>query len=147
MKLILKEDVTDLGHMGDVVEVAPGYARNFLIPKKKAFEATAKNLKTIEHQKKLLADQLKREKKEAEAIAARINESSITIPVQVGEEEKLFGSVTNKDIGEALAREGIEVDKHKILLEKPIKELGIFMVPIKLHPEVTANLKFWIVKA
>lgn len=147
MKVILKEDIESLGRMGDVVEVAPGYARNFLIPKKKALEATAKNLKTIEHQKKLLADQMKREKKEAEALAARINESSITIPVQVGEEEKLFGSVTNKDIGDALAKEGIEVDKHKILLEKPIKELGIFTIPIKLHPEVTANLKVWIVKA
>ncbi len=147
MKVILKEDVANLGRMGDVLEVASGYARNFLIPKKKAFEATAKNLKAIEHQKKLLADQMKREKKEAEALAIRINESSITIPVQVGEEEKLFGSVTNKDIGEALAKEGIEVDKHKILLEKPIKELGIFTVPIKLHSEVTANLKVWIVKA
>jgi large subunit ribosomal protein L9 len=146
MKVILKEDIANLGHMGDVVEVAPGYARNFLIPKKKAFETTAKNLKMIEHQKKLLADQMKRGTKEAEALAIRINESSVTIPVQVGEEEKLFGSVTNKDIGEALAKEGIEVDKHKILLEKPLKELGIFTIPIKLHPEVTANLKVWIVK-
>ncbi len=146
MKVILKEDIANLGRMGDVVEVAPGYARNFLIPKKKAFETTAKNLKAIEHQKKLLVDQMKRGNKEAEALAIRINESSITIPVQVGEEEKLFGSVTNKDIGEALAKEGIEVDKHKILLEKPLKELGIFTVPIKLHPEVTANLKVWIVK-
>ena len=147
MKVILKEDVASLGSMGDVVEVAPGYARNFLIPKKKAFEATAKNLKAIEHQKKLLTDQTKREMKEAEALAVRINEISITIPVQVGEEEKLFGSVTNKDIGEALAKEGVEVDKHIILLEKPIKELGIFTVPVKLHSEVTANLRVWIVKA
>ena len=146
MKVILKEDIENLGHMGDVVEVAPGYARNFLIPKKKAFETTAKNLKMIEHQKKLLTDQMKRGTKEAEALAMRINECSVTIPVQVGEEEKLFGSVTNKDIGEALAKEGIEVDKHKILLEKPLKELGIFTVSIKLHPEVTANLKVWIVK-
>lgn len=147
MKLILKEDITNLGRMGDVVEVAPGYARNFLLPKKKAFEATAKNVKTIEHQKKLLADQTKRGIKEAEALAIRINEISITIPVQVGEEEKLFGSVTNKDIGDAMAKEGIEIDKHIILLEKPLKELGIFTVPVKLHSEVTANLKVWIVKA
>jgi large subunit ribosomal protein L9 len=97
--------------------------------------------------KKLLADETKRRTKEAEAIATKINEASVTISVQVGEEEKLFGSVTNKDIGEALAKEGIEVDKHVILLEKPIKELGIFTVPVKLHPEVTANLKVWIVKA
>ena len=147
MKVILKEDVATLGHMGDIVEVAPGYARNFLIPKHKAFEATTKNLKTVEHQKKLLADETKRRMKEAEAIATKINEASVTISVQVGEEEKLFGSVTNKDIGEALAKEGIEVDKHVILLEKPIKELGIFTVPVKLHSEVTANLKVWIVKA
>jgi large subunit ribosomal protein L9 len=147
MKVILKEDVATLGHMGDVVEVAPGYARNFLIPRNKAFEATAKNLKTVEHQKKLLADETKRRTKEAETLATKINEASVTISVQVGEEEKLFGSVTNKDIGEALAKEGIEVDKHVILLEKPIKELGIFTVPVKLHSEVTANLKVWIVKA
>src|SRR6185503_15542633 len=100
MKVILKEDVATLGRMGDVVEVAPGYARNFLLPKKKAFEATAKNLKTVEHQKKLLADEIKRRTKDAEALAAKINEASVTISVQVGEEEKLFGSVTNKDIGE-----------------------------------------------
>ena len=146
MKVILKEDVATLGHVGDVVEVAPGYARNFLIPKNKAFEATTKNLKTVEHQKKLLADETKRKMKEAEALATKINEASVTISVQVGEEEKLFGSVTNKAIGEALAKEGIEVDKHVILLEKPIKELGIFTVPVKLHSEVTANLKVSIVK-
>ena len=147
MKVILKEDVVHLGQLGDIVEVAPGYARNFLIPKKKALEATTKNLKTIEHQKKLLTDQLKREKKEAEELSARIDQSSITLPVQVGEEEKLFGSVTNIDIAEALAKESIQVDKRKILLEKPIKELGIFTVPIKLHAEVTAQLKIWVVKA
>ena len=147
MKVILKEDVVNLGHLGDVVEVAPGYARNFLIPKKKALEATDKNLKAIEHQKKLLADQRKRERKDAEELLTRVDNTSITLSVQVGEEEKLFGSVTNKDISEALAKEGIQVDKHNILLEKPIKELGIFSVPIKIHPEVTANLKVWVVKA
>jgi large subunit ribosomal protein L9 len=147
MKVILKEDVVNLGHLGDVVEVAPGYARNFLIPKKKALEATDKNLTAIEHQKKLLADQRKRERKEAEELVIRVDNTSITLPVQVGEEDKLFGSVTNKDISEALAKEGIQVDKHNILLEKPIKELGIFSVPIKIHPEVTANLKVWVVKA
>ena len=147
MKVILKEDVSNLGRMGDIVEVAPGYARNFLIPKNKAFEATTKNLKTVEHQKKMLTDETRRKMKEAESLATKINEASVTISVQVGEEEKLFGSVTNKDIGDALAKEGIEVDKHVILLEKPFKELGIFTVPVKLHPEVTANLKVWIVKA
>jgi len=147
MKVILKEDVATLGHLGDVVEVAPGYARNFLIPQKKALEATDNNLKAIEHQKKLLSDQKKRERKEAEELLIRVDNTSITLPVQVGEEEKLFGSVTNKDICEALAKEGIQVDKHNILLEKPIKELGIFSVPIKIHPEVTANLKVWVVKA
>jgi large subunit ribosomal protein L9 len=147
MKVILREDVVNLGRLGDVVEVAPGYARNFLIPKKKALEATAKNLKAIEHHKKLLADQMKREKKEAEELAVRINQTSITLSVQVGEEEKLFGSVTNKDISEALAREGVQLDKHNIQLEKPIKELGIFSIPVKLYPDVTANLKVWVVKA
>jgi large subunit ribosomal protein L9 len=147
MKVILKSDVESLGKAGEVVNVRDGYARNFLIPQDLAAEATTKNVRVLEHQKRLIADKLRKEKLEFEALATRINEASITIPVQVGEEGKLFGSVTNKDIAEALAKEGIEVDKRKIKLDDPIKEVGSFTVPIALHHDVTAHLKLYVVQA
>ncbi len=147
MKVILKSDVDALGKTGELVEVKNGYARNFLIPQDMAVEATTKNVRVLEHQKRLIADRLRKEQKEFEAFAKRINEASITIPVQVGEEGKLFGSVTNKDIAEALAKEGIEVDKRKIRLEDPIKEVGLFTIPIALHHDITAHLKLYVVKA
>jgi len=147
MKVILKSNVAALGKAGELVEVKDGYARNFLIPQDMAVEATTKNVRVLEHQKRLIADSLRKGLKEIEAFAKRINEASITIPVQVGEEGKLFGSVTNKDIAEALAKEDIEVDKRKIRLEDPIKEVGFFTVPIALHHDITAHLKLYVVKA
>lgn len=146
MKVILTEDVERVGKVGDLVEISDGYARNFLIPKKLAAEATEKNVKALEHEKRLISDKVRKEKKEALELAKKINECSITIPVKVGEEDKLFGSVTAKDIAEALSREGIKIDKKKIQLESPLKELGVFDVPIKLHQETVASLKLWIVK-
>jgi large subunit ribosomal protein L9 len=146
-QVILREEVPKLGKTGELVSVADGYARNYLIPQRKAVEATPKNIKRMEHEKRLIQDQLKREQKSAEELAHRINASSITIPVQVGEEDKLFGSVTSKDIAEALLKEGIEIDKRQIQLEKPLKELGNTVVPIKLHREMIANLNVTLVKA
>ncbi len=150
MKVILKENVGKLGRMGDLVEVSNGYARNYLIPKKLATAATDRNVKALEHEKRLIAEKQKKERKAAEELAQRIRQTSITIPVQTGEEQegsKIFGSVTNKDIVESLAKEGVTVDKHDVLLEKPIKELGKFMVPIKLHPNVTAEVEVSVVKS
>ncbi len=150
MKVILKENIDKLGRMGDLVEVSNGYARNYLIPKKLAVAATDRNVKAQEHEKRLIAEKQKKERKAAEELAQRIRQTSITIPVQTGEEQegnKIFGSVTNKDIVEALAKEGVTVDKHDVLLEKPIKELGKFMVPIKLHPDVTAEVEVSVVKS
>ncbi len=150
MKVILKENIDKLGRMGDLVEVSNGYARNYLIPKKLAVAATDRNVKVQEHEKRLIAEKQKKERKAAEELAQRIRQTSITIPVQTGEEQegnKIFGSVTNKDIVEALAKEGVTVDKHDVLLEKPIKELGKFMVPIKLHPDVTAEVEVSVVKS
>jgi large subunit ribosomal protein L9 len=150
MKVILKENVDKLGRMGDLVEVSNGYARNYLIPKKLAVAATDRNVKALEHEKRLIAERQKKERKAAEELAQRIRQASITIPVQTGEEQegsKIFGSVTNKDIVEALAKAGVTVDKHDVLLEKPIKELGKFMVPIKLHPAVTAEVEVSVVKS
>lgn len=147
MKVILLDDVENLGKRGDLVEVKRGYARNFLVPTRKAVEATERNLKALTHQKRVVASLLKKEKKEVEKLAERIAATSLSLPVQVGEDGKLFGSVTSRDIAEGLAKEGIEVDRRKIILEKPLKELGEFSVPVKLHPDVTANLTVFLVKS
>jgi len=147
MKVILREDVETSGRMGDLVNVSAGYAPTFLIPKKKAVEATTKNVKVLEHEKRLIADKAKKLKKEFEVLAGKINNMPITIPVQVGEEGKLFGSVTNKDIADALSKEGIEIDKRKIELESPLKEVGSFSVPIQVYHDVKAHLKLTLIKA
>ncbi len=146
MQVILKEDVANLGKTGDVVNVKDGYGRNFLLPKKKAILAAPNNIKQLEHQKKVVeALQLKR-KKQAEALSEKLAGLSLTIQRDAGEEDKLFGSVTTKDISEALRGEGYIVDRHDLVLEAPIKQLGIFDVPVKLHPEVTGTVKVWVVK-
>ena len=147
MKVILNKDLEHLGNAGDVISVKSGYARNFLIPRQVASEATVKNVRVLEHQKRVIADRVRKERGVFEAIAKKINEASVTIPVNVGEEGKLFGSVTNKDIAEALAKEGIQVDKRKIRLEESIKELGTFTIPISLHQDVTGHLQVHLVKA
>ncbi len=146
MKVILRQDVDKLGSAGDVVTVKDGYARNYLIPKQLAYPATPSNLRRFEEEKKRLLMQSEREKRQAEILAKELEKASCTISVAVGEEDKLFGSVTSQDIAEALQEKGIEIDKRKIQLEEPIKALGIYTVPVKLHPEVTANVKVWVVK-
>lgn len=146
MKVVLLEDIPSLGNIGDVVKVADGHGRNYLIPQGKALEASRKNVKSLELQKKLTKDRVDRTKSYAEKIAERIESISCTISKKAGEEDKLFGSVTTMDIEESLKNEGIEVNRKKIMLEEPIKNLGIYSVPIKLHPEVVSNLKVWVVK-
>jgi large subunit ribosomal protein L9 len=146
MNIILKDDVENLGKIGDLVRVKPGYARNYLIPKGKAIEATVRNVKNLEHQKKLVQDRIYKTIKTAEALAKRIESTSITLSQKVGENERLFGSVTTMTIATALQEEGIDIDKKKILLEEPIKQLGVYTIPIKLHPELTADLKVWVVE-
>lgn len=147
MRVILKEDIKGLGSTGDLVNVANGYGRNFLIPTKKALEATAENIRIAEREKKRVEEDLKHSRQAAEELSNKIGGSSITISRQVGEEERMFGSVTSADIAEALEKEGLNINKRQIHLEKPIKELGLFHVLIKIHPEVTADLRVWIVKA
>jgi len=147
VKVILLEEMPSLGKAGDAVKVAEGYGRNYLIPQKKAIEATTKNIKVWEHQKNLLKDKIGKVKKETEKLAEKIEGLSCTISKQTGEEDKLFGSVTSMDIEESLKGEGVEIDRKKILLDEPIKKLGVYTIPIKLHPEVIANLKLWVVKA
>ena len=147
MKVVLMEEVPDLGMIGDVVKVADGYGRNYLIPRKKAIEANSRNIKLWEYKKVLIESKLEKARKDAMKLAEKIDDFSCTISKQVGEEDRLFGSVTNMDIEENLKKEGIDIDRKKIILEKPIRRLGVYTVPVKLHPEVIANLKVWVVEA
>ena len=147
MKVILREDVQGVGNIGDVLEVAPGYARNYLLPRSKAVEATGRNLKSVDHAKRVIAEKAKKEKAEVEEYAKKVSAAAVTITMQVGKDDKLFGSVTTKDIAEALTAQGVEVDKRKIHLDHPIKELGTVSVSVKLHSQVTATVNVTVVKA
>ncbi|MBC7185649.1 MAG: 50S ribosomal protein L9 [Calditrichaeota bacterium] len=147
MKVILKQDHDKLGKAGDVVEVKAGYARNFLLPRGIAVEATPSNLRAFEEQKRLESHRSERAKRSALALAEKLEGVSCTAPVAVGEEDRLFGSVTSQTIADLLREKGFDIDKKKILLEEPIKALGIYDVPIRLHPEVEAKVKVWVVKA
>ncbi len=146
MQVILLEDVPSLGKAGDLVKVSDGYGRNYLIPQKKAVPATEKSLKVIEHQKRLVQQRMDKAKKDAEKLGREIEKLSCTFAKTVGESGKLFGSVTSMDIETYLKENGFEVDRKKIALEEPIKNLGMFTVPIKLHPDVTTHLKVWVVQ-
>jgi large subunit ribosomal protein L9 len=146
MRLILRTDVEQLGKRGDVVKVASGYGRNYLLPKGLAYEFSDANVQRVEKERKVMMIRQLKEKQEAEELAGRVASVSCTIVKKVGESDTLYGSVTNADIGEALQKEGFSIDKRRILLEEPIKTLGIYTVPIRLHPEVTAELKVWVVK-
>jgi large subunit ribosomal protein L9 len=147
MKVILKENVENLGHIGDIVKVAPGYARNYLLPKGFAIEATTKNAKALEHAKRQMEYKKNKVFEQARIFADKIESSPLTLEHQAGEGDKLFGSVTNIEIAEMLKGKGLEVDRKKILLAEPIKHLGDYEIPVKLHPDVTASLKVSVVKA
>ena len=144
MKVILLEQVEKLGRPGDQVEVADGYARNFLIPKRKAVAATTAHVKSLDHLLRQNKGQEDRLRQAAESMAARIAEASCVIKRQSGEQEKLFGSVTNQDIAAALGARGLDVDRRKILLQEPIKVLGSYTIPVRLHPEVVAELRLTV---
>jgi len=141
MEVILKEDVDTLGHRGDVVKVADGYGRNFLLPKKLAMEATAANKAVIEQMKASAIRKSAKEKAEAEALVGQLNNVSLVFERKVGENEHLFGSVTSSDIAHALELKGYSIDRRKVQLDEPLKQLGEFHIPIKLHREVSAHIK------
>ena len=136
MKVILRQNTEGLGQIGEVVDVKDGYARNFLIPRKLAYAALKGNVKALEEEKKTLSKKREQELAAAETLAAELEKVSVTIPVQVGEEDKIFGSVTNQMIADALKEKGYEIDRRKIEIEEPIKSLGIYGIDIKLHPSV-----------
>ncbi|MBI5327173.1 MAG: 50S ribosomal protein L9 [Deltaproteobacteria bacterium] len=146
MEIILKKDAPSLGKLGNVVKVADGYARNYLIPHGIGLEATPKNLKLLEKEMKLWQKKAEKQREDAQKLAQDIEKLSLIFARKSGEEDKIFGSVTSLDIEEKIKENGIQIDRKKIHLEEPIKALGIFTVPVKLHPEVTANLKVCVVK-
>ena len=146
MDVILKTDVAKLGKAGSIIKVKDGFARNFLIPNGLAIPSTNENLQKLEAQKQKKSLELEKIKLAAEGLKNKLSGLSLTIPILVQEEGKTYGSIGAIDIARALKDEGFEIEKNLILLDEPIKSLGIYEVPIKLHPEVSAKVKIWIVK-
>ncbi len=146
MEVILREHVDNLGRRGEVVKVAEGYARNFLLPRKLALPVTEANKKQIERERVKFEAKEAVEQQAAEAVAQRIGAAEVTIARRVGENDTLYGSVTTVDITEALAKQGIEIDRRKVQLAEPLKQLGEVIVPVKIHREVTAQVKVRVVK-
>ncbi len=145
MQVILREDVANLGKAGDIATVRDGYGRNFLIPYGKAVMASEKNVRQLEHNKRVIFQQQAKLKASAEAVAAKLGTLQVTIKRKVGEQDKLYGSVTNKDIADELSKLGAQIDRHTIELAEPIRALGTFDVPVKLLAGVTASVKVWVV--
>jgi large subunit ribosomal protein L9 len=146
MQIILVQDVDNLGKAGELVSVKPGYGRNFLIPRGWAVTATTGNVKRLEHERRVVEKRVAKERAGAQSLAERLNGITLQFERNVGEDEKLFGSVSNRDIADQLKRAGIEIDHRKIELEHPVKALGKYEVPVKLGSGVAATLKFWVVK-
>lgn len=146
MKVILRRDHETLGKIGDVVDVKDGYATNYLLPRGIAYAALKGNIKSLEEEKKSAEKRSLQELKAAETLATELETVSVTIPVQVGEEDKIFGTVTTQMIADALKEKGHDIDKRKIEIEEPIKALGIYGVSIKLHQNVNAKIKVWVVR-
>jgi len=145
MKVILREDVKDLGHVGELLTVKDGYARNFLLPRGLALEANLRNVKALEHEKRKIQETVRKAKSGAEELSAKIAAVTLTIKAKAGEEDKLFGSVTAMDIAEALKQEGLDIDRRKIMLEEPIKRLGNYTVSVKVHSEVSSQFTVQVV--
>jgi len=146
VELILVEDVDGLGRIGDQVRVAEGYARNFLLPRKLAAAITPENLRQLEVKKLRLQKEHEERVAVAKALAEKISKLSVTIPVEAGEEDKLYGSVGPAHIAEALVKEGIEIERDAVVVEEPIRKLGVYTVPVRLHKDVETTLKVWVVK-
>ena len=145
MEVILREDIANVGKIGEVVRVRDGYARNYLLPRGLVLEANKKNLKTFEHHKKIVGDQKQKIIRQAQAVGDQLNGVSLVIPMKVGEEGKLFGSVTNIHIEKALKAKGLNVDRRKIQLAEPIKNVGDYDVAVRLSADLTVPLKVSVV--
>ena len=145
MKVILRQNVESLGEIGEIVNVKAGYARNYLIPRSLAYVANDSAIRALETEKRQYAVKMDKAKAHAELVAAQLGELQVTIPMQVGEEGRLFGSVTSPMIAQELELRGFNVDRRNIIIEEPIKTLGIFDVKVKLHTDIMANLKVWVI--
>lgn len=146
MEIILRKDVDKIGKSGEVIKVKEGFARNFLLPRGLAFVATNQNLKRLEQERQQRQVLAEKEKKQAEELAKKLSGVSCTVAVDVNENEKMYGSVTAADIVKSLEVESFKIDKNAILLEKPIEELGIFEIEIKIHPEIKTKVRLWVTK-
>jgi len=146
MKVILTENVDQLGKAGDMVEVKRGHYRNYLEPRKLAVQASSKNVKALDHQKRLLNDRVAKGLTDATRSAEKLETISLTLARKAGEQDKLFGSVTDMDIEQALKEAGYDISRRQIRLEEPIKALGVYNVPIKLHQDVETRVKVWVIK-
>lgn len=146
MQVILTEDVANLGEMGEVVTVSPGYGRNFLIPKGLALPASATNARQLQHHMEQIEVRKERQREEARAMLGEIDNISVTIPMRAGDNDKLFGSVTNRQIADVLAQQGHNIERRRIELARPISELGIYTVPIKLASGIYAHVRVWVVQ-
>lgn len=146
MKIILREDVEHLGIAGSIVNVRDGFARNYLIPRNKAIPASTNNVRAFEHEQRVVEGRIQKRRKEGEALKAKLERFSCSISKKVGEQDKLFGSVTSADIEKAFQTEGYAVDKRDILLPEPIKALGVYTVPVRVFEDIVANTKVWVVR-
>ena len=146
MEVILRQAIDNLGHTGDIVKVSPGYARNYLIPRGLAYEATTGNKKKLEQERARLEAAENDRRTAAQGLATQLEAVSLTFSARVGEEGKLFGSVTSADIAQQLESQGIHVEKRQIDLHEPIRTLGVYRVPIRLHADVKPEIKVWVIK-
>jgi large subunit ribosomal protein L9 len=146
MKIILKDDVKSIGSMGHIVDVADGFARNYLVPRGLAVEANVKNIRALEHEKKVIQEKAKKIKISAQDFSEKISDMTLVIKAKAGEEGKLFGSVTTMDIAEEMKNQGIEIDKKKISMDEPIKRIGEHTVNIRLHPEIVTHVKVQVIE-
>ena len=146
MKVILRRDIPDLGKVGETIEVKSGYGRNFLIPRNLAIPATKGNLKAIGEVEKQNNIRLRKKMREAEKTKEKLEKLSLTSEVLVGEEDKIFGSVTSQNIVDLLGVEGVDIEKKNVLLEEPIKSLGVYTVPVKIEKDLIANIKLWVIR-
>ena len=147
MRVILKEEVQHLGDAGDIVTVSPGYGRNLLIPQGLAVLANEGSVAALEHQKRVAEAIRRKQLAGARELATRLEGTPISIRRETGEDDKLFGSVTKRDVAEALAKEGIEVDRKQIVLDDPLRSIGLFNVPVRLHRDVSANVRVYVIRA
>jgi large subunit ribosomal protein L9 len=146
MEVILLDEVPSLGQRGDTVRVKPGFARNYLFPRKLALPASESNQRVFKEEERVLAKRDEHAMSAAQSIAQKLADVSCTIPVQVGEEDRLYGSVTANDVAKVLKDQGFDVDKKQVLLDDPIKQLGVYTIEVKLHREIAAPIKVWVVK-